>query len=280
MKRSRLIGTQLQEIGMIQDLTSALEGVASIQLAKIRDRVLQGRECFDELWQTYIELRLDKKDKRFVEPDTSSSPKKTAINVIITSDSNLGGEIDRRVVDFFVKQPTRPPETIVIGAHGAQLLANNGIRVAQAFDSPELLSSEEIRPIINLLSGYDHISVFYESYLTLTSQEVRNIDLVSVVSALGSDNTSENVISSKDYIFEPSIYEIVARMELTMLEIGLAQLILDSRLAQFASRFNAMLVAEDRAKEKHQQLFVSWRKATRDESDKQQKEAEQGVLQW
>jgi F-type H+-transporting ATPase subunit gamma len=282
MKRSRLIQTQLYEITTIQNLASALEGVSSIRLAKIRDVVLQGRECFNELWETYSELRVDRRgNKRFIGAVPENNGEKKPVNILITSDNVLGGSIDQKIIDYFIAQPNATTnETVVIGAHGAQLLTDRGITPAKVYPLPDLTASGEIRPVVNFIEGYGKITAFYESYISLGKQEVATIDLVNAVSDLGSDvNPDEQIISTRDYIFEPSLDEIVTKMESTMLEIALAQVILDSRLAQFASRFNAMILAEDKAKQRRKELYTSWRKAWRDESDKQLKESLAGETQ-
>src|SRR3712207_7285068 len=46
--------------------------------------------------------------------------------------------------------------------------------------------------------------------------------------------------SEATYIFEPSAFVLVDHLERSMMQIALEQLILESKLAQYASRFRAM----------------------------------------
>ena len=60
----------------------------------------------------------------------------------------------------------------------------------------------------------------------------------------------DDIISERNYIFEPSSFAVVAHLERTMLEISLSQTILESKLAQYASRFRAMSAAKDLAQKR------------------------------
>ena len=48
------------------------------------------------------------------------------------------------------------------------------------------------------------------------------------------------MINEWTYIFEPSTYAVVAHLERSMMQIAVSQLILESKLAQYAARFRAM----------------------------------------
>jgi F0F1-type ATP synthase gamma subunit len=74
-------------------------------------------------------------------------------------------------------------------------------------------------------------------------------------------------------VFEPSLDQIIKIMESTMLLIALREVLLDSQLAQLASRFVAMLAAEEKAKKSRKSVGNAWHKALRDERDKQQRES-------
>jgi ATP synthase F1 gamma subunit len=280
MKKSRLIQTQLQEIGTIQRLTSALEGVSSIRIAQIRDQVVPGRECFEELWKTYSQLRDDAdKNKRFMDQTKTTNSKNQILYLVITSEGGLSGQIDQKIVDFFLgARESKEADILALGSRGAMLLKERGLKATKTYPLPDIVTQAHIQAIGRFIEPYASITVFYQSYESLGKQVVRTIDLINAVSALGSEAVtggaplSKEVISSRDYIFEPSLKEIIAIMESTMLQIALREVILDSRLAQLASRFSAMVAAEDKAKKRRKLLFGTWHKAMRDERDRLAKE--------
>jgi len=78
--------------------------------------------------------------------------------------------------------------------------------------------------------------------------------------------------SPRDYLFEPSVDDVVRYLESVMMEIALSQVILESRLAQYASRFTAMSAAKKRARELQVELAMSFNRARRGEADDRIKE--------
>lgn len=275
MKKSNLFKKQLKEIETIQRLTSALESVSSIRIAQIKDKVLPGRECFDELWKTYSQLRVDpEKNKRFVSSDNHRFSNGKTLYVIITSDGSLSGTIDQKIVDYFLTaRESADADIVCIGSHGSILLHQRGLVPVQTFHFPDPSDQAQLQAISKLIVPYAKITVYYQSYESLSQQSVKTIDLISTVATLGKETgPTEEVISSRDYIFEPSLKEIIKVMESTMLLIALREVMLDSQLAQFASRFVAMLAAEEKAKKSQRHVKTAWHKARRDERDKQQRE--------
>lgn len=275
MKKSGLIQTKLEEVTTIQKLTSVLESVSSIRIAQIKDKVLPGRECFDELWQTYTQLRVDHHGKqRFIGGGSKLTNNKT-VYLIITSEGSLGGLINQKIVDYFLSaREEREADVAVMGARGAALLEQRGITVSRTFALPEISDHINVQEVCKYIEPYAKIKVYYQSYVSLSQQEVHTLDLISAVASLGEKSgDAEDVISSRDYVFEPSLKEIIKIMEGSMLQIALREILLDSHLAQLASRFVAMLAAEEKAKESHHVLNTAWHKARREERDRQLRES-------
>jgi F0F1-type ATP synthase gamma subunit len=83
---------------------------------------------------------------------------------------------------------------------------------------------------------------------------------------------SGDYITAQDTIFEPSIDEIADLIEKTMMTLAFSQAILESSLAQNASRFNAMAVAKKRAYELLQYYKLEYHRAKRSEGDRRSRE--------
>ena len=64
MKRAIVIQQDLTQIHTVEDLTTVFESIASVKIAKIRNRVVASKEFFAELWQTYRSLRVDQKEQQ------------------------------------------------------------------------------------------------------------------------------------------------------------------------------------------------------------------------
>src|SRR5436190_21740435 len=106
-------------------------------------------------------------------------------------------------------------------------------------------------------------------------QEFRHIELQSAVAEqaqVADKKEKQDVISEETYIFEPSTFDVVAHLERSMTEIALSQVILDSKLAQYASRFRAMSMAKDKANELSGDLRMQFNRTKRRIQDERPKE--------
>lgn len=273
MKRALVISTEVGQIETIKDLTTVFEGIASLRIARVKDKVVSSKAFFAELWEIYTQLRADPVEQLGGrKPDVGSKAKD--VFVVITSEGGLSGDIDSKIIARVIKD--YKPETtdvIVLGSHGATLLAEARIPLIKGYRLPDTDVAPDVSAIIADSAPYRNAAVYYQTYVSLGVQEVARIDLISAVKALASDSeVSGEVISSHDYIFEPSLGEIVDYMESVVLGVTLGQAILESHLAQYASRFNAMSVAKQRAKDLSHELELDFRRAKRGESDERLKE--------
>ena len=108
------------------------------------------------------------------------------------------------------------------------------------------------------------------------AQEVKSIELARALSERGNEE-SPDAINEETYIFEPSTLEVVAHLENSMIQIVISQLILESKLAQYASRFKAMSVAHDRADDMKKETHLNFNRAKRYVKDERLKEVINGL---
>jgi ATP synthase F1 gamma subunit len=270
MKRPLAMQRDFEQIATIEGLTSVFESIASIHISQIKDKVQSSTAFFNQLWGIYSQLRVSKKETERLSIQHNG---RTAL-VAVTSEGGLIGDIDDRIVHTMLQvYPGGTPDVIVIGSHGINLLARRGIKATKAYQLPDLEKGDTVRPLAELLGGYEHAIVYYQTYVSLMRQDIARIDLFSAVQTLGVEsNASDEVISSQTYILEPSAEEIISYMESVMLGIALGQIILESKLAQYASRFNAMYSAKSKAGELRDDLGLALHRAKRAAIDERTKE--------
>ena len=273
MRRANIIEKDITSIGTLKNLTNVFESLASNQVAKVKHRAGLGHEFFQMIWKYYTAIRVVPKIRLLNRPETN------ARNVFIlnSAEAGLSGDLDVRTIDAMQKKYN--PETtdiIVLGSHGANQLSQREIPYIKFFQTPESDGFINVEPIINIVKDYSRIVVYYAEYISLGQQEVRTVDLLSQIQEMG-ENFEEGVITDDDTIFEPSLNEIALRMEATMMNLALSQTILQSKLAQAASRFNAMTVAEDRASELLGDYKLEFHRAKRSENDKRLREVLVGI---
>lgn len=278
MRSSKELASEKDTMGTMVELTSAFEGIASAHIAQIREQVLQSQQFFGDLWRIYSQLRVDGLF-RFGRSEDHGKVSDKELLILVTSEGSFSGDIDQRLVNEVGKvYDAAKHDVLIIGHHGAQMLNQRGIPFVKSYKTPEHDLNINTSPIVTQLQKYKSTLVYYQRYNSLMSQSIESIRLSKVVIDMG--NTVEagsEVISEKNYIFEPNVYAVVSHLETTMLQISLSEVILESKLAQYASRFRAMSVAKERAKETLTDVSLMFNRAKRHEKDERLKEVINGL---
>ncbi len=275
MRRPGTIEKEMNSIGTLKDLTSVFESLASTQVAKVKDKVILSESFFDLLWQRYTSLRVDPKKRITGRGGIGDNGRK--VLVLISAEAGLSGDLDMRMIESMQSQyDPNDTDIVVLGSHGASQLSQRSIPYIKFFQLPETDQYINVNPVVDIIRPYERITVYYEEYLSLGEQEVRSIDLVTSIQSM-SENADEDVMTANETIFEPSLDEIADEMEASMMSLALSQTILQSGLAQSASRFNAMTVAEDRAGELLRDYTMEFHRSKRAESDRRLREVLVGI---
>lgn len=272
MRRASAIEKESIQITTIEDLTGVFESIASTQVAKVKNKVELSGEFFRLLWARYRSIRIDPSSRITSRQLGDESARK--VFVIISAEAGLSGDIDLRLIETMLQEyDPKTTDIIVLGSHGANQLTQRDIAFARFFKVPETDKYIDVNPVIEAVAPYSQIIVYYEVYVSLGVQEIKSIDLISRMRSLGdADDIDEEIITAEDTIFEPSLDEIAEQMEMTMMTIALSQAILESSLAQAASRFNSMAVAKKRASELLYDYRLEFHRAKRSESDRRLRE--------
>lgn len=271
MRRASLIEKEGVQIATVEDLTGVFESIASTQVAKVKNKVALSKEFFQLLWSRYSAIRIDPKS-RITYRQQREGNGRTAY-VIISAEAGLSGDIDQRLIEVMMQ--TYDPKTtdiIVLGTHGATQLMQRGIKFSRYFQVPESDEYIDVTPVVEAVIGYSNIIVYYEEYVSLGVQEIQTMNLITNLQDMSEAVPDENAITMEDTIFEPSLDQIAESMEMTMMMLALNQTILESSLAQAASRFNAMAVAKKRASELLGDFKLEYHRAKRSESDRRLRE--------
>lgn len=270
MRRASAIEKDAAEITTVQDLTGVFESLASTQVAKVKNKVELSKQFFQLLWARYSSIRVDPKT-RITQRELGDEQSKKVF-VIISAEAGLSGDIDQRLIETMRQDyDEKTTDIIVLGSHGASQLTQRGIPFVRFFQVPESDHYIDVSPVIEAVLPYSRIVVYYEEYVSLGVQNIKSIDLISSVAAM-SEGADEDIMTADDTIFEPSLDEIADQMEMTMMTLALSQTIMESSLAQAASRFNAMAVAKKRAGELLGDYMLEFHRAKRSESDRRLRE--------
>lgn len=270
MRRPSAIEKEAKQITTVRDLTGVFESLASTQVAKVKNKVELSKGFFQLLWARYSSIRVDPRTRITNRELGDKDGRK--VFVVISAEAGLSGDIDQRLIETMHKDyDPATTDVIVLGSHGATQLSQRGIPYVRFFQVPESDHYINVNPVIEAVLPYSQIIVYYEEYVSLGVQNIQALDLVSSMRDM-SQEVDEDAMTADDTIFEPSLDDIAEQMEMTMMTLALSQTILESSLAQAASRFNAMAVAKKRAGEMIDDYMLEFHRAKRSESDRRLRE--------
>lgn len=279
MKRPLEILAEEKSMRTIVSLTSAFESLSSMKMAQTKNKVLISNEFFGEVWNIYKQIRMDVMFNFGRQVD--EKPIEKELMILITAQGGLSGDIDQRLIRKFREHyDAEKNDIIVIGHHGALQLDQAKIKYNLYFDMPKK-DTVNVDVLMNEIKRYRRSRVFYQSYVSLSQQVIKSLDLSEVVSSMGKiadlDNLDEDKITERTYIFEPNAFAVASHLETSILRLTLAQFIYDSRLAQLASRFKSMTAAKERSLETANELHTQYSRAKRALVDVRLKESLAGL---
>ena len=279
MRRPLEVKAEEASVRSVVSLTSALESLSTMQIAKTKNKVLISNQFFDEVWNIYKQIRVD------VFFNFGRQINETPINkellILITAKGGLSGDIDQRLIRKVVdRYDETKNDVLVIGHHGALKLKQAHIDYEYYFDLPEH-DYINVDPLMDITKKYAKSRIYYQNYISLSQQEIKDVDLSEVVSSKGRvadlSVASDDLVTEKTYIFEPSSYAVAAYLENSILRLTISQFIYDSRLAQVASRFKAMSAAKERSIDNANNLHMEYNRAKRNQVDTRLKESLAGL---
>lgn len=278
MRQLSDIAESRDSVSTIVGLTAAFEGIASMRISQTKDQVQQSEQFFAELWRIYSQIRVDELF-HFGRRQSSEDVIKKELMILVTSEGGFSGDIDERLIKQAAEhyKPDRN-DIIIIGHHGLTLLAQRNIKPKRVFGLPQKDRNITAAPLVGEVQRYESTIVYYQSYKSLVTQEIKTIKLSSAVAERGmSVEVGEQFITESNYIFEPSAFAVVDHLERSMMQITLSEVILESKLAQYASRFRAMSAAKERATDTLGDVSLSYNRAKRHEKDERLKEVLNGL---
>jgi len=278
MRQLAEISRERDAMSVILELTSAFEGIASLRISQIKDQVQSSEQFFGEMWRIYSQIRVDELF-HFGRGQSAAAVINKELLILITAQGSFSGDIDQKLIEEALKiyRPERH-DIIVVGHHGAVQLAQMGIKYLHSFKLPDQDRNINVMPVIAEVQKYVSTTVYYQAYISLTTQDVRHIKLASAVAERGKNiKPGDETISEQNYIFEPSTFEVVDHLERSMMQIMLSEVILESKLAQYASRFRAMSAAKTKADESFGDLNILYNRAKRHLKDERLKEVINGL---
>lgn len=293
MENSKTIKEQLGLSSALQIIAQVYEEISIAQIRQIRDSVLNNRKFLNDLLdlindvrsaykQTLEKLRLEqkKKGKKIKE----EAEKSKTLCVLVSANTKLYGDIIQHVFEVFEKAIQEPDtDVMIIGRFGRELFRERRIKRPYSYFeiSDNKVYPQDLKPIIFNMVKYKKVVVYHGQFQNIIMQK----PAVSVIAGhLMSDPdyvpSKQEVKETHQYLFEPSLKEIVNFFETQFTMTLFYQSIHESELARNASRVKAMEESLDNIRHQEKKLKAVQRLIRKREENKKQLERLSSVSLW
>jgi F-type H+-transporting ATPase subunit gamma len=274
LKEMRL---RIVSVKSTQQVTRAMKMVSAAKLRKAQDAIIQIRPYAEKLHEILVNLVAQNGSSDFENKYSEHPEVKKILIVAITSNRGLCGGFNANVVKKIEELVTtvyapfhqaKAIDIIAIGKKGADGLKIKNIAVSgtihQLYDGLQYNSAEEVaQELMNAYSRgeYDRIDLVYNQFKNAAIQKLTVEQFLPVKI----DETEQMETSVhryiNNYIFEPSVYDIMSTVIPRSLKIQFYKAILDSVASEHGARMTAMHKATDNASELVRELNLQYNKA-------------------
>ena len=272
MANLKEIRTRITSVKTTRQVTSAMKMVSAAKLKKAQDAILQIRPYAEKLSDLLSSLSsaLDNTaDSVFT---VQRNPEKVLI-VLVSSNRGLCGGFNSYITKKAISLAKTKYKNqlnsgkldfIVIGKQAGKILRSYQIKVLAEknylFDNLNFDHvSVEVKSIMSdfVNGNYDRVELVYNKFINAASQELVSEQFLPVLPAVAETKKRSNT----DYIYEPSLENIVAELIPRSLAIQFYKALLDSHAAEHGARMTAMHKATDNASELIDELTLTFNKA-------------------
>ena len=265
MPNLKEIRNRISSVTSTMKITSAMKMVSAAKLKKAQDAVTAMRpysEKLGELMSSFYEII-----------STSSvsqlSEKRDIKNVLlipICSNKGLCGAFNSNVIKKAISLKNKPNFSkakfsfLIIGKKANDIISKTENVISNHSDIFENINYDDtasaVDSVIELFSNgkFDHVELIYNTFKNAANQTTITEQFLPISKPEGTEALS-------DYIFEPSMEQIVSDLVPKSLKIQLYKAIRDSFAGEHGARMTAMHKATDNASELKSELVLTYNKA-------------------
>jgi F-type H+-transporting ATPase subunit gamma len=272
------IRVRISSVKSTQQVTSAMKMVSAAKLRKAQDAIIQMRPYANELKKILANVTYNL-DSNVENKYTSHSEIKRILLIAIASNRGLCGGFNSNVIrkitdlvtntysDYYTRGTI---DVIAIGKKVSEGLKTRNIKVAETYhDLYVSLNFKKVSDIAQFIMDayangtYDKVEIIYNQFKNAAVQklEVEQFLPVIIKTEIAQAKGHKGITIKPNYIFEPSMQEIVDVVIPKSLKIQIFKAILDSVASEHGARMTAMHIATDNASELLKELRLNYNKA-------------------
>lgn len=281
------IKEEMSVVASVGDFTNALQQIATLNMVRLRDRVMASRpfvEAANDLLRELVALRnttseeemihLEKKHKKKQLPPVEN---KRAV-IVITSNQGLTGTYNIEIYNKVEKiyETEKNSDYFIIGKKGQEFFQTGKMKVHNyPYEVENDFKIQDLQRLINLFDYYTHVTLVYSRYINSATRDVVAISVITPT-----PEAAEAEGKPDKYIFEPDILDMIEGISKKLRAALFQQQIFDARLSQFAAQMIGMKTASDNATTMIADLRIEYNKARRKLIDKKISEVFAGSALW
>ena len=266
MANLKELRNRITSIGSTMKITSAMKMVSAAKLKKAQDAIVQMRPYASKLTEILQKASstLDSSENAYCEVRDGNRVRL----VVISSNRGLCGGFNSSVV--------KKAKSYMVANPGEYTIATVGKKAHDAFknDSRKVSSNTALWDDISfegakqeaqsLMDGFvagefDKVVIVYNSFKNAAVQEPQAEQFLPI--AMEEQLGTEEVVDNTEYIYEPSMQEILADLIPTSLKTQFFAALLDANASEHGARMTAMHKATDNAKALQGDLKLEYNKA-------------------
>ena len=266
MANLKELRNRITSIGSTMKITSAMKMVSAAKLKKAQDAIVQMRPYASKLTEVLQKASstLDSSENAYGEVRDGNRVRL----VVISSNRGLCGGFNSSVV--------KKAKSYMVANPGEYTIATVGKKAHDAFknDSRKVSSNTALWDDISfegakqeaqsLMDGFvagefDKVVIVYNSFKNAAVQEPQAEQFLPI--AMEEQLGTEEAVDNTEYIYEPSMQEILADLIPTSLKTQFFAALLDANASEHGARMTAMHKATDNAKALQGDLKLEYNKA-------------------
>lgn len=266
------IRTRISSVKTTRQVTSAMKMVSAAKLKKAQDAILQIRPYADRLHEVLgsISAGMDNQEDSVF---TKQRQPNNVLIILISSNRGLCGafnsSISKTAYELAINKYNRQlrlgnVQFMVIGKQGEKYLKSKKMTIdREANDIFDALNYDEASKLVDsimsdyIIQKYDRVELVYNQFKNAAVQICSSEQFLPVEMKKETGKKKSNL----NYIFEPSLEEIVQELIPKSLKIQFLKALLDSNAAEHGARMTAMHKATDNATDLIKDLTLTFNKA-------------------